>query len=415
MAESAPRGTRDILPDETPRWHRIEQAVRDVCGAYGYSEIRTPIFEHTEIFARGIGEATDIVEKEMYTFEDRGGRSLTLRPEGTAGVVRAFIEHNLYAKAQPTKVYYMGPMFRYERPQKGRYRQFHQFGVEAFGSSDPALDAEVISIPVRIYGRLGIDKVKVFINSIGCPTCRARYREKLREVYRDRLGEVCESCRRRYDRNPLRLLDCKEQKCRAAVPEVPSIIDYLCDECAAHFEAVKSYLDILGLDYEINPRLVRGLDYYTKTVFEYTLPGLGAQDAAGGGGRYDGLVELYGGPSTPGVGFASGMERLVLALEALEGNGGEAAGPGLEYFVVYAGDDVKAKAFAITSALRGKGIAADMDVMARSFKAQLKYASRIGARRALIIGGDEVQRGVVVVKDMATGQQEERPLSEFEG
>ncbi|MBR5908455.1 MAG: histidine--tRNA ligase, partial [Schwartzia sp.] len=310
MLTQAPRGTKDILPDSVERWRYVEEKIRDLCERFGYREIRTPLFEHTELFQRGIGDTTDVVEKEMYTFTDRGGRSITLRPENTAAAVRAYLEHKLYAEDALTKLFYIGSMFRFDRPQKGRFREFHQFGVEALGEASPAVDAEIILLAVRFLQSLGLKELSLSINSVGDPACRPVYRQKLKDFFKEKLDGLCDDCRSRYDRNPMRLLDCKNPKCHELSVGAPEISDCLCDECAEHFEKVKSYLKAAGVEYTCDPRLVRGLDYYTKTAFEIKYEPLGAQSAVAGGGRYDGLVEEIGGNSTPAVGFAVGLERV---------------------------------------------------------------------------------------------------------
>ncbi|HHV62891.1 MAG TPA: histidine--tRNA ligase [Firmicutes bacterium] len=431
MEYKAPRGTRDILPDEMHLWHKVEDIVRLVCERAGYGEIRTPIFEYTELFERGIGQVTDIVEKEMYTFLDKAKRSITLRPEGTASVVRAFLEHKLYARPQPTKFYYIGPMFRYERPQSGRYRQFWQFGVEALGSQDPAMDVEVIGILIEIYRQLGLGGFEVQLNTIGCPECRPRYRDELRSYLGGRAGELCEDCRRRLVRNPLRLLDCKEPGCQRAIDEVPPIFEYLCDECREHFEGVKALLSALGVSFVINPRIVRGLDYYTKTVFEVVHSELGAQDVLGAGGRYDGLAGECGGPPTPGVGFAAGIDRAIQVLSAGAGAGeagdaesrpGDAGAPGPDVYIAPIGREAKAEALKLAFALRqgageetpgAGGLKVETDFMGRSLKAQMKYANKLGARQVVILGDEELHRGVALLRDMSTGDQEEVPITDI--
>jgi len=410
MKYSAPKGTRDVLPGETEKWRYIEERIHRICELYGYKEIRTPLFEQTELFVRGIGEVTDIVEKEMYTFLDKGSRSMTLRPEGTAPVARAFVEHKLFGEAQPVKLYYVGPMFRYERPQAGRFRQFSQFGVEAFGSKDPALDAEVIGLAYDFFDSLGLGQSQARVNTIGCPECRPRYRDHIKRVLSEKLGELCPDCRSRYGRNPMRILDCKNESCRAIVNDVGSIEPFLCEECSAHFALLKEYLDALSVPYTIDPRIVRGFDYYTRTVFEFTAGGIGAQDAIGGGGRYDGLIESCGGPPTPGVGFAAGIDRLLLAMEA---NG---AAPNLNIrlgcFIVALGQESKVQSAKLVASLRRRGVSADMDYMERSMRAQMKHASRCGARFVAIIGQDELAAGVVQLRDMDRGEQWPVPLSE---
>lgn len=411
MQITAPRGTRDIMYEEARAWQKAEDALRRLADVYGYSEIRTPIFEHTELFVRGVGEATDIVEKEMYTFDDRGGRSITLRPENTAPAMRAYIEHNLDAKAQPVKLFYLGPMFRYERPQAGRYRQFHQMGVEYTGSSSPMADAEVIRFSLDYFKAIGIKKVKVHLNSIGCPVCRPAYKDALRAAYSPRLGELCDSCKKRHETNPLRLLDCKSPECRAAMPDPPGIEDYLCLDCASHFAGVKQALGKLGVDYVLDKRLVRGLDYYTKTTFEFTAEGLGSQDAIGGGGRYDGLIEEIGGASAPSVGVACGMERLITVAKS---QGGLDLGPfGPVAFVAGLGDEASSKAMEVAFTLREAGLGAEYDTMGRSLKAQMKYADKLKARFVAIIGANEMAKEAASVKDMSDGTQAEVPFGEI--
>jgi len=408
---AAPRGTYDILPDQASKWQRIEGSIRDLCRVFGYREIRTPVFEYTDLFTRGIGEATDIVEKEMYTFEDKGGRSLTLRPEGTAPVVRAYLENKLYGEAQPVKVYYIGPMFRYERPQAGRYRQFFQFGAEAIGSQDPFLDVEMIVMPVRLYESLGLSRFIIKLNSLGCPRCRPRYREVLSGFLAPRLDELCSSCRSRYERNPLRILDCKRERCREQLDGVPAIFDYLCDECGEHFRAVTEYLDDMGFDYELDQTLVRGFDYYTKTVFEIITPELGAQDAISGGGRYDGLVEECGGKPTPGVGVAVGLDRLVLALET-HGISVPSADD-VDVFVAGIGSGVRSYVTRLVTELRDRATVTEIDYTGKSLRAQMRVADKLKARRVVIIGEDELTKGVASVRDMYSGEQREVPLDDI--
>ncbi len=410
MQVTGPRGTNDILPGDVERWHLVEERIRSLCRIYGYHEIRTPIFEHTELFVRGIGEATDIVEKEMYTFTDKGDRSITLRPEGTAPVVRAYLEHKLYAGANPIKLYYMGPMFRYERPQAGRYRQFSQFGVEVFGSQHPVVDAETIALPVHLYETLGIKDVRVQINTIGCPKCRPAYRKLLKDSLRDRVEKLCPSCQRRYERNPLRLLDCKEESCRRVTTDIPTIYDSLCEECRDHFDRLQVYLKAAGIAFEVNPRLVRGFDYYTKTVFEFSSSSLGAQDALGGGGRYDGLVEEVGGQPTPGIGFAVGIDRILLAMERQGVAAPDQAG--VEVFFASLGEAATLATVTLLSEIRHAGIPAEMDYLGRSLRAQLKAADKSHARYAVIIGDTELARGAAVIRTLATGEQTEVPLGE---
>lgn len=398
---TAPRGTTDILPADARRWSVLERALRDVCDLYGYGEIRTPIFEHTELFARGIGSGTDIVEKEMYTFEDRGERSLTLRPEGTAGAVRAYLERRLDAEAQPVKLYYSGPMFRYERPQAGRTRQFHQLGVECIGSADPAADVEIIAVLVALFRRLGLTEYEIQLNSIGCPDCRPAYVQKLKQALEPVRDSLCKSCQDRFERNTLRLLDCKRESCQELTKDVPLILDSLCGPCEDHFQQVRGYLDEVGIEYTINQRLVRGLDYYTRTVFEFVSPELGAQDALGGGGRYDVLVETLGGPPTPAVGFAAGMERILLAASLED----EAAAAPVDTYVVTLGDEGRRAGVVLAERLRAEGFRTELDYMGRSLRAQMRQANRVGAKKVLIIGDDEAAAGTVQLRDMQSGEE----------
>lgn len=410
MEAKSPRGTNDILPGEVEVWQRVEETVAEVMRAYGYREIRTPIFEHTELFQRGVGETTDIVEKQMYSFEDRGGRSLTLRPEGTAPVVRAFLQHKLYGQGLPQNLWYIQPMFRYERPQAGRNRQFHQFGAESLGSLDPACDVEMIAIPLEVYRRLGLSGYQLLLNSIGCPRCRPRYREVLRGFLAERLDALCPTCQGRFERNPLRILDCKAEGCRAATQGAPSTIDSLCDECLEHFSGVRRLLEGIGVEYRVESRLVRGLDYYTKTVFEIVTDALGAQDALAAGGRYDGLAEELGGPPTPAVGFGAGIERAVLLLKRLEG--AQAAKEGVDVFLASLGAGGREAAMALAQKLRAEGFATRIDYRdpaagERSLRSQLKAADKAGARLVVIAGEDELARGSVTLKSMADGSQSE--------
>jgi len=410
MQITRPRGTNDFLPVDTAKWHYVEAIIRSVCRDYGYGEIRLPIFENTELFQRGVGETTDIVSKEMYTFTDRGDRSITLRPEGTASTVRAYLEHKMSALPQPNKLYYMGPMFRYERPQAGRYRQFHQFGVEVFGSRDPAIDAEVINLAMEIYSRLGLRDLEVHLNSIGCPKCRADHRAALEAFLAEKLDDLCGDCRDRFSKNPLRILDCKNPRCQTATKGAPTTMTCLCDECQDHFTKVKCYLDAAGTNYVINPRLVRGLDYYTKTAFEIIVQGIGAQGAICGGGRYDGLVASLGGPDTPGVGFALGMERIFPTLET-QGITIEPEDK-LDVFIIALGDAAREQAFRLLTDLRHRELKCEMDYLGRSMKSQIKAADKAGARVCLILGDDELSRGVAMLRTMADSQQREVPLEQ---
>mgnify|MGYP000029145155 FL=1 len=407
-----PRGTNDVGPGEIELWHQLEEKIRQVCSAFGYKELRTPIFEHTELFQRGIGEATDIVEKEMYTFMDRGQRSLALRPEGTAPLVRAFVENRYGEGALPVKLYYLGPMFRYERPQAGRYRQFTQFGLEALGSADPLLDVEAIVLPLELYKACGLSGFQVEINTIGCPVCRPAYREELVKYFEPHADKLCGSCKNRLERNPLRLLDCKVEGCQEIMAGAPSITKHLCPECEEHFSQVLAYLDALGIEYKLNHRLVRGFDYYTKTVFEVTCSELGAQNAVGAGGRYDGLVEELGGKPTPAVGFAVGVERLLLALRGQEKAKAETAGP--DAYIVHFGGETKQRAAQTAFFLRRRGLWVELDYLGRSIKAQMKAADRLGSRHVLIFGEDELSRGEAVLRDMKDGQEQKVDLQDLE-
>ncbi|MDN5277053.1 MAG: histidyl-tRNA synthetase [Clostridiales bacterium] len=411
MLTQAPKGTKDVLPDESYKWHYVEGMIREVTRLFGYKEVRTPTFEHTELFERGVGDTTDVVQKEMYTFIDKGGRSITLKPEGTAGAVRAYIEGRLYAQPQPVKMYYITPVFRYEKPQAGRLREHHQFGVEVFGAPDASVDAEVISLAAALFERLNIKNLELNINSIGCPNCRPRYHQALKEYLSEQLDELCPNCRQRFDRNPLRILDCKEEKCRQVVASVPVILDFLCDECRAHFESLRRYLDAADISYKVNPMIVRGLDYYTKTVFEFISRDIGAQGTVCGGGRYDGLVGLCGGPETPGAGFGMGIERLLLVME---NQGVEIPQPSnLDVMFITVGDEARFKAFKLVKDLRLRGISADMDHVGRSIKAQFKYADKLKVPRVCVIGEDELRQGCVKIRDMASGQEETVPMNEI--
>ncbi|MDF2570637.1 MAG: hisS [Sporomusa sp.] len=404
MLTTGPRGTRDILPDTSGYWQYVEKMIREVCRNFAYQEIRTPIFEHTELFLRGIGETTDIVEKEMYTFTDRGKRNITLRPENTASVVRSYLENKLYSGPQPTKLFYIGPMFRYDRPQAGRYRQFHQFGIEAIGAHGPAIDAEIISLAVELLNKLGLTDLKLLINSVGCPECRPLYRTKLQEFFRDKVAHLCSDCQSRYDRNPMRILDCKNATCIEHSQGAPHMLDCLCSECGSHFTGLQELLTASGISFVLNPRLVRGLDYYTKTAFEIQYSPLGAQSAVCGGGRYDGLIAECGGQPTPGIGFAIGIERVLLALEKQELL--PFVNNGIAVFVAPLGAETQAASFELLTELRRAGIAADMDYINRSLKAQMKYANKYPAKFVALIGQDELAQNKIMLKNMETGSQE---------
>ncbi len=401
MQIQAPKGTHDVLPQESYKWHAIEKAIQGLCHDFGYHEIRTPVFEHTELFDRGVGETTDVVQKEMYTFTDKGDRSITLRPEGTSPVVRSFIEHSIYAQPQPSKLYYVTPCFRYEKPQAGRLRAFHQFGVEVFGATDAALDAEVISLALELFRRLGVTGVELEINSIGCPDCRKVYNQKLREFFAPKLGDLCETCRQRYEKNPLRILDCKDKNCKAIYESAPILLDNICPECDEHFKRLRDCLDAMGISYTIDGTIVRGLDYYTKTVFEIVSKNIGAQGTVCGGGRYNGLVSELGGPDVPGVGFGLGMERLLLLLDNLGIEPGSTEP--VDLFVVSIGEAADMFTQKLVHNLRREGISVDRDYLNRSVKAQMKYANKIGAKHTIVLGDSEIEAGRADVKNMETG------------
>jgi len=398
------RGFSDILPPATRRWRMLEERAREVLEGFGFSEIRVPILEKAELFSRSIGTETDIVEKEMYTFEDRGGDLITMRPEATASIVRAYIEHKMYAADPMAKLYSIGPMFRHERPQKGRYRQFHQINVEVFGISHPMIDAEVMAIVMHYVSLVGAAGCRLQVNSLGCPRCRLPYTKNLRAFLSDHLPHLCEDCRRRMERNPLRAFDCKVQGCQDIMSEAPLVSDYLCTECADHFAAVRNYLEALGIAYEPNPRMVRGLDYYTKTAFEVVAGGLGAQNAVAAGGRYDHLVAALGGPDIPGIGFAIGIERLLLVLPD------ESLPPGPSLFIAALGEGPQREAFSLSYKLNQVGARTMIDYEGRSLKAQMRRADKFGAHYVLIIGEDEQRSGKAILRDMKEKKQEEIPL-----
>lgn len=410
LLTQAPRGTRDVLPDESYLWQLIEKTQREVCALHGIREVRTPVFEHTELFQRSVGDTTDVVQKEMYTFKDRGDRSITLKPEGTAGTVRAFIESSLYAQPLPQKMCYINcPVFRYEAPQSGRLREHHQFGIEIFGAPDASCDAELISLALDVIGRMGVKNLMLRINSIGCPECRETYKKRLIEFLNERKGDLCKDCLNRLERNPLRVLDCKEEGCKRATVGAPSILDNLCDECKTHFENLKRYLDAMGIAYEVDSRIVRGLDYYTKTVFEIItkVPGENGKPDSEltvcGGGRYDGLVEQVGGPKCAGIGFGMGTERLIMVMKQ---QGVQPDPPRLyDAFIVTMGDDARVEGIKLARELRANGVKCDIDHAARSMKAQFKYANKLGAPVVAVIAGDELAQGVVKIKDMAKSEE----------
>lgn len=404
-----PTGTQDILPDDQAIWTHVLAHVTKLAQQYGFQRIDTPVIEHTELFARGVGDATDIVEKEMYTFKDKGGESLTLRPEFTAGFVRAYIENGMQVLPQPVKLYSIGPLFRYERPQAGRFRQFHQFNAEIFGTPDPLADLEIMLLAWDVYAGLGFDALSFQLNSTGCPVCRPHYVEALKTHYHAHEARICEDCRRRLDKNPLRVLDCKQETCQPVIAEAPKISDYLCDDCRTHFATLRQYLDSLNRPYTINHRLVRGLDYYTKTVFEVWAEGIGAQAAVCGGGRYDGLMALLGGPPQPGVGFAVGLERTVLLLKTRGITVPELPVPPV--YLAYLGDAARPQAVHLLVTIRNAGIGAQM-AMGGSLKSQLRQADKRGARLLLILGEDELARGEVTLRDLQHATQETLPISE---
>lgn len=410
MLTNAPRGTKDILPDTVGDWNYVEGEIRELCRRFGYSEIRTPIFEHTELFQRGIGEGTDVVDKEMYTFTDRGERSITLRPENTASAVRAYLQNKLYAQSNLVKLFYIGSMFRYDRPQAGRMREFHQFGVEALGETNPAVDAEVILLAMNLLEGLGLKDLELSINSVGCPKCRSKYRTMLQDFFRDKLEDLCEDCRSRFERSPLRILDCKKDSDKPYMADAPKITDCLCEECAEHFAKLKELLTSAGISFTHDPRLVRGLDYYTKTAFEIKYPPLGAQSAVAGGGRYDGLIEEMGGNPTPAVGFATGLERLLLALESQ--NLLPEKNRSVDAYVVALGETAQAEGFKLLNSLRQQGLSAAMDFAGRSMKAQMKQANKLGAKYSVILGEDEISEGVVMLRSMEDSSQAKVPMNQ---
>lgn len=404
----APKGTKDMLPKDSYKWQYIEKTLREIAKTYGLKEIRTPIFEHTELFIRGVGETTDVVQKEMYTFNDKGDRSITLKAEGTAPAVRAFVEHGLFNDAQPTKLYYFTPVFRYENVQNGRLRQHHQFGIEVFGSKEPSEDAEVISLAMRIYSEFKVPGLSLNINSIGCPTCRKTYNEALKAYLKENYDSLCPTCKTRFEKNPMRILDCKEEKCKNIAKDAPLILDYLCQECSDHFTEVQSYLKAMNIEFKVDPYIVRGLDYYSKTVFEIISSGL----TVCGGGRYDYLIEQIDGPNMPAVGFGMGIERLIMTLEANNINLPEE--PALDIFIGSMGEASRLSAIALCNKLRQRGIKADIDHMKKSVKAQMKYANKIGARFSLILGEDEITTGKIKLKNMQNGEITETNLENEE-
>lgn len=411
LITKAIKGTKDVLPSEVYKNQYIEATCLGVAENFGYKEIRTPMFEHTELFQRGVGDTTDVVQKEMYTFDDKGGRSITLRPEGTAGAVRSYLENGLCNEALPQKVCYVGPCFRYEKPQAGRLREFHQFGIECFGTASPLADAEMISLASRIFDELGIQELSLEINSIGCPTCRAEYHKALKEYFSSRKDELCPTCQDRLERNPMRILDCKSPVCSEIAKDAPVVTDYLCDECREHFDSVQKYLDAMNIAYTINPKIVRGLDYYTKTVFEFVSNAIGSQGTVAGGGRYDGLVDELGGQKTPSLGFAMGLERLQLVMDAQGCAYPEPSTPDL--FIVAMGEKAQLKAIEIAKDMRAEGYCALYDLNQRSLRAQMKYADKLGAKFNVVIGDNEVEQGTAKLKNMKTGESADIDLTTF--
>lgn len=411
LITKAIKGTKDVLPSEVYKNQYIEATCLTVAENFGYKEMRTPVFEHTELFQRGVGDTTDVVQKEMYTFDDKGGRSITLRPEGTAGAARSFLENGLSNEALPQKICYLTSCYRYEKPQAGRLREFHQFGIECFGATSPLADAEMIALAKQIFDELGVKDLHLELNSIGCPTCRAEYHKALKEYFASRVDELCDTCRDRLDRNPMRILDCKSPVCSEIAKDAPVVLDYLCDECKEHFEKTKSYLDAMNIEYIVNPQIVRGLDYYTKTVFEFVADSIGAQGTVCGGGRYDGLIEELGGQYTPSLGFAMGLERLQLVMEAQGCEFPEPSRPDL--FIVAMGDKATLKAVEIAKDMRDEGYSVVYDLNGRSLRAQMKYADKINAKYNVVIGDNEVDTKSAVLKDMATGEQSDISLETF--
>ena len=408
MEVQAPKGTKDMLPQDAYKWHFVENKFREIAKFYGMREIRTPMFEHTDLFLRGVGDTTDIVQKEMYTFNDKGNRSITLKPEGTAPVVRAFIENRLFNEAQPTKLYYAIPCFRYENVQKGRLRQFHQFGTEVFGSKEPSMDAEVIAFAMEFLKSLGLKSLSLNINNLGCPNCRPKYNEALKKFLEENYDDLCGLCQSRFEKNPMRILDCKNKNCGEITKNAPIILDYMCEECDTHFTEVKKYLDALNIPYTVDPGIVRGLDYYTKTIFEI----LNDDFTVCGGGRYDRLIEQLGGPEMPAVGFGLGIERLLLTLQ---NEGIEIPNEGLyDLYIGARGEDGKLASFKLANALRTRGIKTEINHMGRSLKAEMKYANKIGAKFTVVLGDDELQTENAKLKRMSDGEQFEVNLNNIE-
>lgn len=403
-------GAEDVLPKDSHKWQFIEEVMRSEAAAYGFKEIRTPVFEHTELFQRGVGDTTDVVQKEMYTFNTKGGTSITLRPEGTAGAARAMLEHAIYNDGLPIKTYYFDSCYRYEKKQANRYREFHQFGVELFGTANPAADAEIISLAATLFDRLGITNLELQINSIGCPECRAKYHKALKSYFENSKDKLCETCLSRLEKNPMRILDCKSPICSEIAKDAPVVLDYLCDECSDHFTKVKAYLDSAEIPYTVNPQIVRGLDYYTKTVFEFVTTSLGSQGTVCGGGRYDGLIEEIGGQHTPSLGFGLGMERL---LALMEEQGIDIPAPNTcDLYIASMGDKAQKRAFNLAKEVREAMISVECDIVGRSLRAQMKYADKIGAKFSIVIGDNEIENNSAVLKNMETGEKTEISLDE---
>ena len=408
LVADAIKGTQDMLPKDAYKWHYIESVAQNVAKQFDFKEIRTPVFEKTELFQRGVGDTTDVVQKEMYTFDDKGGRSITLRPEGTAGAMRSILEHGLFNEALPIKSYYVTSCYRYEKPQAGRLREFHQFGVECIGAPSPTADAEVIMLGAKILDRLQIKNISLEINSIGCPTCRAKYTQALKDYFSQYKDKLCDTCLSRLDRNPMRILDCKSPICKEIASDAPVILDYLCDECKEHFEKVKSYLDAAEIKYTINPQIVRGLDYYTKTVFEFITTEIGSQGAVCAGGRYDGLAEELGGPKLPSLGFAMGLERILILME--KQNCEFPIDDVADVYIAPMGENATAEAIKLCNELREEGFTAVTDLSGRGLKAQMKYANKIGAKFSMVIGDNELENKKATLKNMITGENQEIDL-----
>ena len=411
LITNAIKGTLDVLPKESYKIQYVESAVREIAENFGFYEMRTPVFEHTELFQRSVGETTDVVQKEMYTFADKGGRSITLRPEGTAGAARAFLENGLFNEALPQKIYYLTSCYRYEKPQAGRLREFHQFGVEAFGAGSPAQDAEIIALANEVFNYLGVKNLTLEINSIGCPACRAAYQKALKAYFENYKSELCETCNGRLDRNPMRILDCKSPVCSKIAADAPKILDYLCDDCRAHFDAVQQYLNTMQIDFTVNPEIVRGLDYYTRTVFEFVSNEIGAQGTVCGGGRYDGLLEELGGKPMPACGFGMGLERLLLLMDAQ--NTPFPDRKGCDIYFASMGDKANLEAARLALDLRNEGLAAQFDTVGRALKAQMKYADKLGALYTVVLGDNELETRKAQLKNMKDGTLMEISLDDF--